>query len=194
LCCTQRIYAMRELKSVADACKCVNASQTRYSVRPGNKIRSDKGLLPSGPSSARRYSMGCLDQNGKGQNQYRRLLIHPFVQVTTEGHGGGRLRRGTQKGAPFLLAFASKSCLRTKGKGGSNGTVRGNQDAKTTKGSGELLGETAPMEKHPAPLTAGNVFARLAVIGVLLLGVVGAFSLSGRVVQRAETDARAVRR
>jgi len=54
-----------------------------------------------------------------------------------------------------------------------------NQDAKTTKGSGELLGETAPMEKHPAPLTAGNVFARLAGIGVLLLGVVGAFLYLG---------------
>src|SRR5258708_32932478 len=84
-----------------------------------------------------------------------------------------------KKGAPFLLAFASKSCLRTKGKGGSNGTVRGNQEAKTTKGSGELLGETAPMEKHPAPLTAGNMFARLAGIGVLLLGVVGAFLYLG---------------
>src|SRR6266850_720627 len=114
---------MRELKSVADACKCVNASQMRSSVSPGNKIRSDKGLLPSGPSSARRYSMGCLDQNGKGQNQYRRLLIHPFVQVTTEGHRPITARH-TKKASP-LLAFASKSCLRTKGKGASDGTVRG---------------------------------------------------------------------
>ena len=45
LCCTQRNYAMRELKSVADACKCVNASQMCYSASPGNKIRSGKGLL-----------------------------------------------------------------------------------------------------------------------------------------------------
>ena len=55
----------------------------------------------------------------------------------------------------------------------------GNQDAKTTNGSGELLSETAPMEKRPAPLTAGNMFARLAGIGVLLLGVVGAFLYLG---------------
>ena len=54
-----------------------------------------------------------------------------------------------------------------------------NQDAKTTNGSGELLGETASMEKHPAPLTAGDMFARLAGIGVLLLGVVGAFLYLG---------------
>jgi catalase len=54
-----------------------------------------------------------------------------------------------------------------------------NQDAKNTNGSGELLGETASMEKHPAPLTAGNMFARLAGIGVLLLGVVGAFLYLG---------------
>ncbi len=47
-----------------------------------------------------------------------------------------------------------------------------NQDAKTTNGSGGLLSETAPMEKHPAPLTAGNMFSRLAGIGVLLLIVV----------------------
>jgi hypothetical protein len=54
-----------------------------------------------------------------------------------------------------------------------------NQDAKTTNGSGELLSETAPMEKHPAPLTAGNMFARLVGIGILLLGVVGAFLYLG---------------
>ena len=54
-----------------------------------------------------------------------------------------------------------------------------NQDAKTTNGGGKLPGETAPMEKHPAPLTAGNMFARMAGIGVLLLGVVGAFLYLG---------------
>ena len=54
-----------------------------------------------------------------------------------------------------------------------------NQDPKTTNRSGELLRETAPMEEHPAPLTAGNRFARLAGIGVLLLGVVGAFLYLG---------------
>ena len=53
------------------------------------------------------------------------------------------------------------------------------QDAKQTNGSGELLSEAARMEKHPAPLTAGNMFARLAAIGVLLLGVVGAFLYLG---------------
>ena len=54
-----------------------------------------------------------------------------------------------------------------------------NQDAKTTKGSGELLSETAAMEKHPAPLTPGNMFARLAGIGVVLLGLLGAFLYLG---------------
>ncbi len=54
-----------------------------------------------------------------------------------------------------------------------------NRDAKTTSGSGESLSETAPMEKHPAPLTAGDMFARFAGIGVLLLGVVGAFLYLG---------------
>ena len=54
-----------------------------------------------------------------------------------------------------------------------------NQDARTTKGSGELLEGTASMENHPAPLTARNMFARLAGIGVLLLGVVGAFLYLG---------------
>jgi hypothetical protein len=53
------------------------------------------------------------------------------------------------------------------------------QDAKTTNRTGELLIETAPMEKHPAPLTAGSMLARLAGIGVLLLGVVGAFLYLG---------------
>jgi catalase len=54
-----------------------------------------------------------------------------------------------------------------------------NQDAKTTNGGGELLGENAPMEKPPAPLTAGDLLARLAGIGVLLLGVMGAFLYLG---------------
>jgi catalase len=52
-------------------------------------------------------------------------------------------------------------------------------DTETTNASREFLSETAPMEKHPAPLTAGDVFARLAGIGVLLLGVVGAFLYLG---------------
>jgi catalase len=54
-----------------------------------------------------------------------------------------------------------------------------NQDAKTTNRGGELPRETAPMETHPAPLTAGDMFARLAGIGVMLLGVVGAFLYLG---------------
>ena len=51
-----------------------------------------------------------------------------------------------------------------------------NHDAKTTNSSGELLSETASMKKHPAPLTAGHMFARLAGIGLLLLAVVGAWA------------------
>ena len=54
-----------------------------------------------------------------------------------------------------------------------------NQDAKTTNGRGELLTETSAMEKHPAPLTPGNKFARLVGIGVLLLCVLGAFLYLG---------------
>ena len=54
-----------------------------------------------------------------------------------------------------------------------------NQDAKTTNGNGGLLNETAPLEKHPAPLTAANMFSRLAGIGVLLLIVVVAFLYLG---------------
>jgi catalase len=54
-----------------------------------------------------------------------------------------------------------------------------NQDAKTTNGGGELQSENAPLEKPPAPLTAGDLIARLAGIGVLLLGVVGAFLYLG---------------
>ncbi len=54
-----------------------------------------------------------------------------------------------------------------------------NQDAKTTNGSGELLPESAAMENHPAPLTAGDMISRLAGIGVLLFGVVAAFLYLG---------------
>ena len=54
-----------------------------------------------------------------------------------------------------------------------------NQDPKTINGSGGLLSEAAPMEMHPAPLTVGNMFARLASIAVLLLGLVGAFLYLG---------------
>jgi hypothetical protein len=106
--------------------------------------------------------MGCVDQNAKGQNQYRRLLIHLFVQVTTEGHGCGRLRRGTQKRRPLCLPLHQSAISGPKGREGAMAPLGANQDAKTTKSSGELLGETAPMEKHPAPLTAGSMFARLA--------------------------------
>jgi catalase len=53
------------------------------------------------------------------------------------------------------------------------------QDAKTTNGRGELLDETAPVENQPAALTPADIFARLAGIGVLLLGVVGAFLYLG---------------
>jgi len=54
-----------------------------------------------------------------------------------------------------------------------------NQDAKTTHGSGESLRETLKVEMHPAPLTTGDMFFRLAGIGVLLLGVAAAFLYLG---------------
>ncbi|HXX15590.1 MAG TPA: catalase family peroxidase [Candidatus Eremiobacteraceae bacterium] len=54
-----------------------------------------------------------------------------------------------------------------------------NEDAKTTAGGGESLSKTAPMEKHQALPTGGSTLARLAGIGVLLLGVVGAFLYLG---------------
>ena len=54
-----------------------------------------------------------------------------------------------------------------------------NQDARTAARGGESPRETAPMEKPPAPLSAGNMLARLAGIGVLLLGVAGAFLYLG---------------
>ena len=47
-----------------------------------------------------------------------------------------------------------------------------NQNEKPTNESGELVSETASMEMHPAPLTPGNMFSRLAGIGILLLVVV----------------------
>ena len=54
-----------------------------------------------------------------------------------------------------------------------------NLDGNPTNGRGELPSETAPLERHPAPLTAGDKFSRLAGIGVLLLGVVGGFFYLG---------------
>ena len=52
-----------------------------------------------------------------------------------------------------------------------------NQHAKTD--SEESVSDTTPMETHPAPPTGGNTLARLAGIGVLLLGIVGAFLYLG---------------
>jgi catalase len=53
-----------------------------------------------------------------------------------------------------------------------------NPDARTTPGE-ESLAETAPRQNHPAPPTGSNTVARLAGIGVLLLGIVGAFLYLG---------------
>jgi catalase len=39
--------------------------------------------------------------------------------------------------------------------------------------------ESAPVEHHPAPLTAGSMFSRLVAIGVLLLAVAGGFLCLG---------------
>jgi catalase len=54
-----------------------------------------------------------------------------------------------------------------------------NRDAKTAAGNEASLGETAPRQNHPAPPTGSNTLARLAGIGVLLLGIVGAFLYLG---------------
>ncbi|HEX4002344.1 MAG TPA: catalase family peroxidase [Candidatus Acidoferrales bacterium] len=55
----------------------------------------------------------------------------------------------------------------------------GNQAPKTTNGSGESTSKGASTEKPPASLLAGSTLSRLAGIGVLLLGVVGAFLYLG---------------
>ena len=52
-------------------------------------------------------------------------------------------------------------------------------DEKTIKSSKELLHEASPAETHRAHPTAENMFARMTSIGVLLLGVVGAFLFTG---------------
>jgi catalase len=57
--------------------------------------------------------------------------------------------------------------------------LEANQAAKTTNNSGDLRSKAALMENHPAPLTAGSMFARLASIGGLLLVAVGAFLYLG---------------
>ena len=54
-----------------------------------------------------------------------------------------------------------------------------NHDEKAIKASRELLHEPSPGETHRAPLPAKNVLVRLSGIGVLLLGVVGAFLFTG---------------
>ena len=69
-----------------------------------------------------------------------------------------------------------------------------NQDAKTTNGSGGLLSETAPMEMHPAPLTAGNMFVPIGGYCRSASSLVGAFLCLGGWFEPAETDAGAVRR
>ncbi len=57
--------------------------------------------------------------------------------------------------------------------------LEANHDSKTTNGNGESQSEPASSEPRPASLTPGNRLARLAAIGVLLLGVVGAFLYLG---------------
>src|SRR5882757_2055338 len=163
------------VRNVPQAVAALKARARHQCPMPNTRRSALIRQFPGCPSSARCCSMGCVDQNAKGQNQYRRLLIDLFVQITTEGHGRGRLRRGTKKCAPFLLALHQSPVSGPKGREGAMAPLGANQDAKTTSGSGELLSETAPMEKHPASLTAGSMFARLAGIGVLLLGVVGTF-------------------
>ena len=52
-------------------------------------------------------------------------------------------------------------------------------DSKTASGSEQSRSETGAMDNHPAPLTPADKFARLAGVGVLILGVVGAFLYLG---------------
>jgi catalase len=52
-------------------------------------------------------------------------------------------------------------------------------DSKTASGSEQSRSETEAMDNHPAPLTPADKFARLAGVGVLILGVVGAFLYLG---------------
>jgi catalase len=84
-----------------------------------------------------------------------------------------------KKARPFCSLLHRSAISGTKGRKGAMAPLGANQDPKTTNGSGGLLSEAAPMEMHPAPLTAGNMFARLANIAVLLLGLVGAFLYLG---------------
>jgi catalase len=72
----------------------------------------------------------------------------------------------------------SPDYLRTK-EGGAMAPSGVNPDARTTAAGEESLAETAPSQNHPAPPTGSNTVARLAGIGVLLLGIVGAFLYLG---------------
>src|SRR5579863_9891565 len=87
--------------------------------------------------------------------------------------------RHTKKAPPFCLLLHQTVISGPKGREDAMAPLDTNQEANTTKGNGELLSESAPMVKHPVPLTAGNMFVRLTGIGVLLLGVVGAFLYLG---------------
>ena len=88
-----------------------------------------------------------------------------------------------KKGAPFCLLLHQSAISGPKGREGAMAPLGANQAAKTTNGSGELLSETTPMEKHPAPLAAGNMFVRLAGIGVLLLA--GVYCGFGRQISKS---------
>jgi catalase len=84
-----------------------------------------------------------------------------------------------KKTPPFCVLLHHSAVAGPKGREGAMAPLEANQGARTTPVSGEVLSETAPIEKQPAPLAAGNRFARLAGIGILLLGVVGAFLYLG---------------
>ena len=57
--------------------------------------------------------------------------------------------------------------------------LRSDPSPKTANSSGELLAETTPIKGQLAPLTAQTRFARLAGIGILLLGIVAGFLYLG---------------
>src|SRR5580765_3342322 len=107
--------------------------------------------------------------------------LDPSVRASNDRRAWRRpiTARHAKKAPPFCLLLHQSGISGPKGREGAMAPLGTNDDTETTNDSRELLSETAPMEKHPAPLSARDMFARLAGIGVLLLGVVGAFLYLG---------------
>jgi catalase len=79
----------------------------------------------------------------------------------------------------LFASFCIEVVFQDQEKRGRNAPLSANQDTKTTQRSQELASDAALIEKRPAPLAGGSLLARLAAIGVLVLGVVGAFLYLG---------------